>query len=128
MAKSRTMEEKPAAVGIEERTMPESSDDQSREEIEALRAEILENLGRLRPLLRETAEKYVARLEAELLQLSEAVKAQDASAGAGRVRRGFAKIREAAGDLTVKPEKARRKDLKRIEAFLEKSWETAQGW
>jgi len=83
---------------------------------------------RLRPLLRETAEKYFARLDAEILQVSEAVKAQDAGDAPGRVRRGLGKIRDAAADLGVKPEKARRKDLKRIEEFVAKAWETAQGW
>jgi hypothetical protein len=107
--------------------MSVSSGPQSREQIEALKAEIAENLGRLRPLLREASEKYLARLEAEILQLSEAVKAQDPAAP-GRVRRGLEKIRARVTDLSVKPEKARRKDLRRIEEFLEKSWETAQGW
>jgi hypothetical protein len=127
MAKARLIEEKSSVVGAVER-MSVSSDQQSREQIEALKGEIAENLGRLRPLLREALEKYLARLEAEILQLSEAVKAQDAAAAPGRVRRGLEKIRARVTDLSVKPEKARRKDLKRIEEFLEKSWETAQGW
>ena len=132
MAKSRMMDERTSAVGVAERTTSGGSDPakdtQARAETEAARAEILESLARLRPLLRETAEKYVARLEAELFQLGEAVKARDAAGAPGRVRRGLGKIRDAAADLGVKPEKARRKDLKKIEEFLEKSWETAQGW
>src|SRR5262245_25182715 len=127
MPKARMMVEKSSVVGAVERVSG-SADEPSREQTEALKAEIAENLGRLRPLLREAVEKYVARLEAEILQLSEAVKAQEAAAAPGRVRRRLEKIRDAASGLTVKPEKARRKDLKKIEEFLEKSWEMAQDW
>lgn len=132
MAKSRMMDEKAAAVGMAERATSAASgseaDAEARAETEAAKAELLESLVRLRPLLRETAEKYFARLDAEILQVSEAVKAQDAGDAPGRVRRGLGKIRDAAADLGVKPEKARRKDLKRIEEFVAKAWETAQGW
>jgi hypothetical protein len=104
------------------------ADAEARAETEALKAEVIECLGRLRPLLRETAEKYFARLEAQIAQLSEAVKAQETAEAPGRVRRGLGKIRDAGTDLGVKPEKARRKDLKKIEEFVDKAWETTQGW
>jgi hypothetical protein len=56
------------------------------------------------------------------------VKAQETAEAPGRVRRGLGKIRDAGTDLGVKPEKARRKDLKKIEEFVDKAWETTQGW
>ncbi len=89
---------------------------------------MIEDLTRLRPLLREVADKYVARLEAELFQVAEALKAKDVSEAPGRVRRGLANIREDAGALGLRPEKARRKDLKKIEDFLENTSETVNGW
>lgn len=89
---------------------------------------MIDELTRLRPQLREAGEKYVARLEAELFQVAEALRARDLSDAPPRVRRGLGKIREGAVEIALKPEKARRKDLKKVEDFLEKAWETVEGW
>jgi hypothetical protein len=89
---------------------------------------MIEDLAHLRPILREVADKYVARLEAELLQISESLKARNLTESPGRVRRSLAKMREEIAALGLRPEKARRKDLKRIEDFLEETWETIDGW
>lgn len=97
-------------------------------DVETLKREVVEELARLRPLLREVADKYLARLEAELFQIGETVKARDVTDAPGRVRRGLARIREEIDALSVRPEKARRKDLKRIEDFLDSALETVEGW
>ncbi|HEX9191410.1 MAG TPA: hypothetical protein VF847_04895 [Candidatus Deferrimicrobiaceae bacterium] len=68
-------------------------------------------LRRLRAMFSEIAERYVARAEGEIAAVIEAVEGK--SLPASRVE----KLLEVVRDLSVKPRKARRKDLARIEAI-----------
>lgn len=132
MAKTKEFEEKAAGAGESGKSgkpaSESSADKASGPETEALKREVVDDLSRLRPLVREVADKYVARLEAELFQVAEAVKARDVSEASGKVRRGLAKLKEEADALGLRPEKARRKDLKRIENFLDDAMEIVEGW
>jgi len=84
-----------------------------RKAAEALEAELL----RLRTVLRDIADKYVADLEAEIVQLGETVaEMQGSMKDNGTLRMMAAEIR----DLNLKPDKGRRKDLKRIDDLVDR--------
>lgn len=84
-----------------------------RRSCEALEAE----LGRLRALVREVGEAYVTNLEAEVVQIQ-----TDLASSVGDLSRDEPLIRmlEEIRDLRVKPAKGRMKDLKRIDALIDR--------
>jgi hypothetical protein len=83
-------------------------------EAEAEKALVAE-LDRLRSLAHQIATRYMELLESEIVQIRETVAA---SAGASdRLSRLSAMLR-ALQELSVKPKKGRRKDLKRIDGLV----------
>jgi hypothetical protein len=85
-------------------------------------------IAALVPALRATADKYAARLEAQILQLAAELRARAALPATERDRRDLARILEELRALDLRPERGRRKDLKRIERFLDRAWRLAERW
>jgi hypothetical protein len=79
-----------------------------------LRNDLLLGLEHLRQESREIARLYAANLQRDMAQLIETVGAA-AESRSGRATQSLARIKKVLDDLEVKPEKGRRKDLRRIE-------------
>jgi hypothetical protein len=84
-----------------------------RKSCEALEAE----LGRLRVLVREVGEAYITNLEAEVVQIQ-----SDLASVAGDLRTDEPVVRmiEEIRTLRVKPGKGRMKDVKRMDALIDR--------
>ncbi len=83
--------------------------------------EVVRRLGFLRQAARESGHNYVLNLEHDLIKLMEAVKDMGGS-GEGpspKQRRQLEKARQLLDEIKLKPDKGRRKDLKRIEQAIE---------
>jgi len=83
-------------------------------EAEAERTLVAE-LDRLRAIVREVATRYLELLESEIAQIRETVLSSDSSSD--RLAR-LTTMARALENLSVKPQKGRRKDLKRIEGLV----------
>lgn len=77
-------------------------------------------LRRIRSLVKEIAAAYIPRLESRAEEVSGRLK-EATAADAGELKQMLLKIRR----LSVKPQKGRRKDLKKMEALLEELSEDA---
>ncbi len=78
-------------------------------------SQLVTDLNRLRATVRHIATRYVDLLESKIVQVREAVvSSRDSS---GRLERLNLMLRNLEG-LRVKPDKGRRKDLKRIDELL----------
>jgi len=84
-----------------------------------LQKELIARLSRLRATTKDIARIYVSRVEGQIVHLIDTV----GSGGGSKKKRWkmavLEKMNDALDDLNVKPEKGRRKDLKRIELFVE---------
>lgn len=90
---------------------------QSRKEIRKTIASLETELARLRTMLRESGETFIANLEAEIVQLGSSVaELEDGLESDRGIRRMVSEIR----DLRVKPGKGRRRDLKRIDDLVDR--------
>ena len=93
--------------------------DKQKDENSRLQKELVARLSRLRTTSRDIARIYVSKVESEIVKLTEAV----GSRGGSKKKRWKTSVLEEMNkvldDLNIKPEKGRRKDLKRIELVLE---------
>jgi hypothetical protein len=80
---------------------------------------IAEELEGLRGALRETVEAYLARLDAEIVQVSEAVEREAAKKKVSPARqRDLRDMLMLLRNASLKTEKGRRKDLKKIDGLV----------
>jgi hypothetical protein len=80
---------------------------------------IAEELAGLRHTLRETAEAYLARLDADIVRVSEAVEKEAAKKKVSSARqRDLRDMLMLLRNASVKTEKGRRKDLKKIDGLV----------
>jgi hypothetical protein len=89
----------------------------SPDELTAPQKECLARLQHLRSVTQETAQTYLTNLEHDLLEISDFVKG-----GGKRSKLNRAAIEGLTGildQLSLKPEKGRRKDLRKIEQAIE---------
>jgi len=105
--------EKPARGGGKKSAEPRGSKRQARE-AEAVSALALE-LDHLRSLAHQIASRFMERLESEIVQIRETILA---GAPSGERLRYLSTMQRALQGLAVKPQKGRRKDLKRIDELV----------
>ncbi|NOZ27160.1 MAG: hypothetical protein GXP39_03780 [Chloroflexi bacterium] len=98
---------------------------------ERLRRELVAELDKVRADLRESVAMFRMRLEGRITQVQEAVSSPDLMSEdldkEARVEALTAML-EAIRSLRVKPEKGRRRDLKRFEALVDALAEQAASW
>ena len=81
-----------------------------------LRKEVLARLQLLRTVSREVSRSYLADLEREIVDLTDAVSAGGTAGERKRLHpKMLERIMDVLNDLNVKPEKGKRKGLKKIE-------------
>jgi len=87
------------------------------------RNELKDGVENLRPLVREITTAFVVQIEAEIVALSEALrdlpKPESDSKAAHRQEKLFEDMQKLVADLSVKPEKGRVKDLRRVRDVLD---------
>jgi len=87
------------------------------------RNELKDGIENLRPIVREITNAFVVQIEAEMVALSEAVrdlpKPENDSKAAHRQEKLFEEMQKIVADLSVKPEKGRLKDLRRVRDLLD---------
>jgi hypothetical protein len=87
------------------------------------RSELKSGIDNLRPLVREIANAFVARVEAEIVALGEAVNnlpnPESDSKAAQRQEKLLDEMQDLVVGLKVKPEKGRLKDLRRVRDVLD---------
>jgi phage-related protein len=83
----------------------------------ALRKDAGARLQNLRSAARETSRVYLSKIEHDILELIDSVAASPARKGL--TTRSLQKVLEVLENLSLKPEKGRRKDLRRIEEAIE---------
>ena len=105
--------EKPAKGAGKKAAERRGSKRQAREA--EVQAALILDLDHLRSVAREIASHFMERLESEIVQIRETVLASPASA---KRLRHLSTIQRALQGLTVKPQKGRRKDLKRIDELV----------
>jgi len=76
---------------------------------------LIAELDRLRALARQIASRYMELLESEIVQIRETI---EASRGSGGRLPHLSMMLQGLEGLKVKPEKGRRKDLKRIDRLV----------
>jgi hypothetical protein len=82
-------------------------------------------LNRLRSLFREVVENYTTKVEGDIAQLHEVIGEQgDEGDREETVRAMLTSIRQ----LKVKPEKGRRRDLKRIHDLVQEMRRLTEAW
>ena len=90
---------------------------------------VAEELDYLRKQVRQTINHFARRLDAEIVQIGETV-----SAEAGEAKIPVLKMRDARDMLTmlrnleIKPEKGRRRDLKKVETLVEDLQRMLEHW
>jgi hypothetical protein len=104
---------KPARGDAKKASKPRVGKRQAREA--EVQAALVLDLDHLRSVAREIASHFMERLESEIVQIRETVLASSASA---KRLRHLSTIQRALQGLTVKPQKGRRKDLKRIDELV----------
>src|SRR6185369_6383027 len=84
---------------------------------QTVKKELLAQLQHLRTETREISRLYAANLQRDIVQLIEFLneKAVPKSGSSRKVDPVFAKMKEELDEINLKPEKGRRKDLKKIE-------------
>ena len=90
---------------------------------------VAEELDLLRKSFRESVNAYAKRIETQLAQAREHILAQttDSKTQASRIR-DLRDILTLCRTLDLKPDKGRRKDLKKIESALEEIQAMIQNW
>src|SRR5262245_44855329 len=85
-----------------------------------LRKDLLASLEHLRSETREISRMYVANLQRDMVQLIDFVNAAGTTRTNNQrhMRSAFARIKETLDEISIKPEKGRRKDLRRIEQAI----------
>lgn len=89
-----------------------------------------EELDHLRRILRETVDVFASRLEGEIVRLRETISEEE-----GQRRRPsssqLSDMRDVTGllrSLRIKPEKGRRRDLKKLESAVEDVQQILENW
>ena|SRR5216117_1220947 len=82
-----------------------------------LQKDLLAGLEHLRFETREISRMYVANLQRDMVQLIDFINEAGRARTNGRSAT-FARMKEALDEISIKPEKGRRKDLRRIEQAL----------
>src|SRR6185295_993643 len=86
---------------------------------QTVRKELLAQLQHLRTEAKEISRLYVANLQRDIVQLIDFLNEPQAQAGGSKNSRAtnlvLAKMKETLDEINLKPEKGRRKDLRRIE-------------
>ncbi|GAB4568306.1 MAG: hypothetical protein Kow0047_21100 [Anaerolineae bacterium] len=95
---------------------------------ERLRRELVAELERVRSDLRDTIAMYRMRLEGYLTQVEEAVSATDLASDDAGGREEIAGMLEQLRQLKVKPDKGRRRDLKRMEILIKMLRNQVRSW
>src|SRR3979409_2198578 len=89
---------------------------------QTVRKELLAQLQHLRTETKEISRLYVANLQRDIVQLIDFLNENQGQAGKSKNSRAasleFAKMKETMDEINVKPEKGRRKDLRRIEQAI----------
>lgn len=80
--------------------------------------EVLLRLDHLRAVTREIARSYLANLEHDIIEIRETVGSARTALGRKAVLRAVDRIGEVLDDLTLKPHKGRRSDLKKVEKAI----------
>jgi hypothetical protein len=115
-----------SAHGAESRTSARKPPEKPSAEFARLQKEALLRLQHLRSAAREVAREHLANMERDIVELADLVKS--AKAGSRKGKNLSLSMLEhmitLLDNLSVKPEKGRRKDLKRIEEALEELRET----
>jgi hypothetical protein len=90
---------------------------------------VAEELDLLRKSFRESVNAYAKRIETQLAQARELILAQnkDSKTQASRIR-DLRDILTLCRTLDLKPDKGRRKDLKKVESALEEIQAMIQNW
>jgi hypothetical protein len=90
---------------------------------------VAEELDLLRKSFRESVNAYAKRIETQLAQARELILAQnkDSKTQASRIR-DLRDILTLCRTLDLKPDKGRRKDLKKVESALEEILAMIQNW
>ncbi|MBV9673320.1 MAG: hypothetical protein JO076_10925 [Verrucomicrobia bacterium] len=88
---------------------------------------VAEEVDLLRKSLRECVEAYVGRLDTDLLQIREVILAQSKKPGTHRLH-DMRDMITLCRTVDLKPEKGRRKDLKKIESLIEDMQSMLKTW
>ena len=92
----------------------------------ALAKDLVAQLQNLRVLAKEVSRIYLASLESEIVGVIELVENVDGT-GKRRRKEQLFQVKKIIGDLKIKPEKGRRKDLRRIEEAVASMAKLATG-
>src|SRR5213594_1977869 len=85
---------------------------------QTVRKELLAQLQHLRTEVREISRLYVANLQRDIVQLTDFLSENHTAGKGGSARTANAilsRMKQTLDDISVKPEKGRRKDLRKIE-------------
>ncbi len=108
-----------AAVGVNMATEPQVTDKKAKaaKKREARQQQILDGLAQLRTASREIAQAYLTNLEASIDQVASSIRDQQRAAGKKGTLKGrtLKQMSAALDGVSVKTDRGRRKDLKRIE-------------
>ena len=86
---------------------------------QTVRKELLAQLQHLRTETREISRLYVANLQRDIVQLIEFLNEHNPEAGKSRALNAtLLQMKDTLDSINVKPEKGRRKDLRRIEQAI----------
>jgi len=80
--------------------------------------ELLLRLDHLRSATREVARSYLSNLEHDIIELRESVASAKTPDGRKATLRAINRMSDILDDLTLKPHKGRRSDLKRVEKAI----------
>ena len=91
--------------------------------------DLLAALGMLRKLTKEVGGNYLASLQADVIDVEQAVHQAEGVEPPDRKRLSqFRTMLKAINDLDVKPQKGRRRDLKRLDQTVSKLGDMASDW
>jgi uncharacterized protein YciW len=95
-----------------------------------LRQDLLAELDEMRSELREAIEVFRLRLEGQITQVQDALAAPDPADGEPGASHAemLAAMLDQVRRLRLKPEKGRRRDLKRLEALIEALRDQVTSW
>lgn len=80
--------------------------------------EVLLRLDHLRAAIRELARSYLANLEHDIIEIRETIGSAKTALGRKAMLRAMDRIGDVLDDLTLKPHKGRRSDLKKVEKAI----------
>ena len=91
--------------------------------------DLLAALGMLRKLTKEVGGNYLASLQADVIDVEQAVHQAEGVEPPDRKRLSqFRAMQKAINNLDVKPQKGRRRDLKRLDQTVSKLGDMASDW